>query len=170
MRGVGATVVAFGLLLLAACGDPSVSAPGAAGPTSGIAAAPPCLPPNTGPPTFEPANAAPVSGAAQPGAALPETSSPGTLPSGRCALEIGAHCGFRYLSRPVAGQSWITDEAPADGGDWVPDEWAAIVGPGIGVLDVTVEQIGAATLIVTAGGWSVSYRPVTPSDPEFLCA
>jgi hypothetical protein len=40
----------------------------------------------------------------------------------------------------------------------------------MGVLDVTIEQVDASTLVVEAGDRSVRYRPLTPDEPVFECA
>jgi hypothetical protein len=159
MRRWSARAVAVaGLVLLAGCGDPSVSAPSAtrAIPLTGI-------PSTTGPATIAPA----TTGPAEPGAESLATGPTETVPPGPFPLRVWTHCGVRYLDPHVAGVRWITDEATTGAADWVPSEW--VVPASGGELDVIVELIDASTLLVSTAGRGVRYRPVTPDEDEFRC-
>ena len=75
------------------------------------------------------------------------------------------------LGLPINGMFWRTDEADGATGDWIPQEWSDSLEPGQQLITIDVLLSGdGTTLTASASGRSVSYRPVTDSDPEALCA
>ena len=105
------------------------------------------------------------------GVPLPVLDYEAVLPAGEAyALEVGTHCGVARLSPPVNGEFWLTDEANGARGDWMPPEWFEIAGSRELITVELVLSTDGAEFTATAGGRSVSYRPVTESDPVRPCA
>jgi len=104
------------------------------------------------------------------GVPLPVLDYEALLPVGEpYALEVGTHCGVARLGLPVNGEFWLTDEADGARGAWMPPEWSGTSSGGLLAVELVLSADGTE-LTVSRGGRSVSYRPVTESDPVRPCA
>jgi len=101
---------------------------------------------------------------------LPVLAIEGSLPVEETYLfEVGTHCGVGYLSLPINGRFWISDEAAGEW-NWMPPEWAETLGPGeeLITMEVRLSDDGTA-LTATLADRSVSYRQTTEADPVIEC-
>jgi hypothetical protein len=101
---------------------------------------------------------------------LPVVDPTSTVPIGQPhQIEIGTHCGVGVLGLPVNGIVWMTDTARGER-NWMPSEWASILGSGEELITLEVVLSDSATLTASANGVSVTYRPVTADDEVPDCA
>ncbi len=96
----------------------------------------------------------------------------GSLPVGGSYLvEIPTHCGVAVLGRKINDIFWTVTGSTQRGEDWMPVEWFESLSPGEEQLTVEMSlSDDEARLTLTAAGRTVTYRPMTADDPEFLCA
>lgn len=93
------------------------------------------------------------------------------LPTGEpVLLEVGTLCGVEVIS--ASGSFWRTDDpGAASTADWIPVEWSETLGRGdqLLVFEVLLSE-DESVLTASLRERMVTYRPLTPEDPEFLCS
>jgi hypothetical protein len=90
-------------------------------------------------------------------------------PGQRAQFVVNTHCGVEFLSLPLNGVFWHTDEAGPR--DWIPAEWSAGRSTGEQLLTIEVQlSADQRTLTASKAGRAVLYRVAAPDGPAFVCA